>query len=138
MLAAKIAKVPVSFDQRAQTLSSLCLSAGLYGVEVSFVSQSLLRRFESAILQALWGTSRAMRTKEIIFSILVPGHRTSPTMAAAYNRVLWLIKWVRTPGPQRAVIHQIWQRQQRFVPLGPVGYTLRMLHSFSWIDTEGW
>ena len=87
-LAGRIGQLPISFEQKGMTLASLVMSAGLFAIEVSFVSQTLLRSLERAVLQAVWGRSRITRAKEVLFAVILPGHRLSPFMATDYSRIM--------------------------------------------------
>ena len=48
------------------------MSAGLFAIEVSSVSQALLRTLEHVVVQAVWGRSRITRAKEMLFAVLLP------------------------------------------------------------------
>eukprot|EP00973_Karenia_brevis_P085922 11916917-Karenia_brevis.AAC.1 len=43
------------------------------------------RSLQSAIVRASWGTSRKFRCKEILLSLLAPGHRIDPQQVQAYS-----------------------------------------------------
>ena len=61
----------------------------------------------TAVLHSLWGTSKPGRAKEIIFVLLVHGHRISPHTKATYNKACWLLAVARTPGTLQVVVQSI-------------------------------
>ena len=73
----------VSFDQKGQIISSPVLSAGMFAVEVAAVHQSLLRKFETAILYVHCGETLAKLVPSHFCCPFV-WHRTSPFMAVDY------------------------------------------------------
>ena len=58
----------------------------MYGVEVAMVQEADLMKLETAVLRAVWGTSQQSRAKEVLFAVLLKGHRASPVMRAKYLR----------------------------------------------------
>ena len=37
-------------------------------------------------MTAIWGPSRPCRAKEVVFALLLPGHRVAPSMVVPYKR----------------------------------------------------
>ena len=73
--------------RKAEAAATLALSTGMYGVEVAMVREVDLMKLETAVLRAVWGTSRQSRAKEVLFAVLLKGHRVSPVMRAKYLTV---------------------------------------------------
>ena len=86
------------FSRRTHIIATLVQAATLWGTPGAEVSRRDLQSLETAVLHSLWGTSRPGRAKEIIFVLLVQGHRVSPHMKTTYDRVCWLLAVARTPG----------------------------------------
>ena len=69
----------------------MIIAVALYGVELADISKKTAASLESTVMYALWGPSGPCQSKEIIFAILVPGHRMAPTMVVIpYRRMCWL------------------------------------------------
>ena len=66
-------------------MSSLVLPASLYGSCVSCLSTVLLRSLTSAVMRAVWGVSRKLRCRDIVLTLLVPGHLVDPRQAIIYQ-----------------------------------------------------
>ena len=77
-LAERVAVLAGGFERKVSVLSSLCIPSGLHAVEVGATSKTDLRRMEAAFLKALWGSARGARAKEVIFTVLSPGHLSLP------------------------------------------------------------
>ena len=58
---------------------------------------------ESAIMGAIWGPSRPCRAKEMVFVLLLPGHRFAPLVVIPYRRMCWLAHLARNPGTAQTV-----------------------------------
>ena len=98
------------FSRRTHIIATLVQAAALWGTPGAEVSRRDLQSLETAVLHSLWGTSRPGRAKEIIFVLLVQGHRVSPLMKITYDRVCWLLTVARTPGTLHVVVHSSWTR----------------------------
>lgn len=59
-------------------------------------------------------------------------------MVVDYGRILWLAKWSRSPGPQRASIHAVWQLGEHSSNTGPVGRVLQTVRRLGWESVQGW
>ena len=75
---------------RATLISSLVISAGLFGVAIARTNNKAMTALETAIMNCIRGPSRGCRAEEIIFNLLPPGHLMAPTLYVPYNRILWL------------------------------------------------
>ena len=85
------------FSRRTHIIATLVQAAALWGTPGAEVSRRDLQSLETAVLHSLWGTSRPGRAKEIIFVLLVQGHRVSPHMKITYDRVCWLLRARQAP-----------------------------------------
>ena len=75
---------PLPMLARAQLLSSLVLPASLYGSCVSCLSTDLLMSLTSAVMRAVWGVSRKLSCRDIVLTLLVPGHLVDLRQAIIY------------------------------------------------------
>ena len=57
---------------------------------------------ETMVVQAVWGATGLSRAKEVAFVVQTPGHRMSPVMHTRYERLLWMTRIARTPGPGKS------------------------------------
>ena len=81
----------------------MIVAATLFGVELADVAPRDVSSLESAIMTAIWGPSRPCRAKEVVFALLLPGHRVAPSMVVPYKRMCWLAHIARVPGTAQTV-----------------------------------
>ena len=102
----KVRTLPVGFEGRAIIVAVMVLAAGLYGVELAEAGLKHIAGLDTAVMHALWGTSMPCRAKEIVFALLVPGHRVALSMVVPYRRICWLARMARTRGTRRPLRRQ--------------------------------
>ena len=78
----------------------------MYGVEIADVGSRDVARLELAAVRAMWGPTRTSGAKEVLWAVLVPGHRVSLVWRLHYSRVLWLARQAQLVGVARAVAAQ--------------------------------
>ena len=83
----KTRTIPGGFDRKATVAAVMIVAAALFGVELADISRRDASGLESAIMGAIWGPSRPCRAKEIVFTLLLPGHRVAPSMVIPYRRM---------------------------------------------------
>ena len=66
------------------------MAVALHVVQLPDTADVDLAWLETQTVRAIWGPTRPGRAKEVVFSLLTPGHRTSPTMQTKYKRLVWL------------------------------------------------
>ena len=66
--------------RRAEGAGTLALATGMYGVEAAMATERDLLKLETSVLKAVWGPTRRSRAKEVLFAVLLKGHRMSPVM----------------------------------------------------------
>ena len=65
------------------------------------------------VLHAVWGAIRFSRAKQVVFVVPTPRHCISPVMHTRYERVLWMTRIARTPGPMQVLVHAMWESGRR-------------------------
>ena len=105
----KARMLPVGFEGRALIVAVMILAAGLYGAELADVTMKHAMGLEAAVLHILWGPTKPCRAKEIVFALLVPGHRMAPTMLIPYKRACWLANLARTRGTPQSIAQAVWE-----------------------------
>ena len=90
VVAERIRWAPLPMPIRARLLSSLVLLASLYAVCVGDLSTRLLNRLTSAVMRAVWGTKRKLRSRDVVLSLLVPGHLVDPRQAFIHQTLCTL------------------------------------------------
>jgi hypothetical protein len=70
----RIRWAPLPMHVRSKLIASLVLPATLYGYCVGGLTCNLMNQLTSAVMRALWGTTRKLRSKELVLTLLVPGH----------------------------------------------------------------
>ena len=134
----KVRTLPVGFEGRAIIVAVMVLAAGLYGVELAEAGLKHIVGMDTAVMHALWGTSRPCRAKEIVFALLVPGHRVAPSMMVPYRRICWLARMARTRGTPQTIAQAVWEHRMTNSVQGPMGQALKELSRLGWQATCGW
>ena len=89
-------------------------------------------------MTAIWGPSRPCRAKEVVFALLLPGHRVAPSMAIPYRRMCWLAQIACTPGTTHTITRAIWEHTGRPNATGPLGRALHEFRRHGWTSLRGW
>ena len=77
--------------QRHSTVAGLlAMVVLLHGVQLADTADVHLARLETQTVRAIWGPTKPTSAKQMVFSLLAPGHRTSPIMRTEYERLVWL------------------------------------------------
>merc|ERR1712138_30186 len=85
VVAQHIQRLPLPI-QAKDTLSGMCATACiLHGAEQGFPSQSELTKCRSALARAAPGDFHKMRSVEILFTVILKGHRSDPIQALPYE-----------------------------------------------------
>ena len=116
----------------------MIIAAALYGVELVDISKKTAAALESTVMYALWGPSRPCRSKEVVFALLVPGHRVAPTMVIPYRRMCWLARQARTRGMPQTIIQAIWEAVPTPKVTGPLGRALQEFRKLGWQPQTRW
>ena len=121
----KTRTIPGGFDRKATVAAVMIVAAALFGVELADISWRDASSLESAIMGAIWRPSRPCRAKEIVFTLLLPGHGVAPSVVIPYKRMCWLAHLARNPGTPQTVAQAIWEGTESPKPTGPLGRALR-------------
>ena len=127
-----------TFHCRSTVAGALVLSTALHGVALAAAAERTLTTLESKVVRAIWGAAVLARAKEVIFTLLSPGHRTAPHMRVKYDQLTWLTRTVREPGPTQVMVQAIWEDRERPPLTGPAGRALRVPAQRGWQPLEGW
>ena len=102
----RIGCIPV-LRQRATALGTLALAKALWGSELVEVGEADMRALDSLAAIALWGPTRVSRNREVLWSVLTPGHRVAPSWRAQYQRLLWLAQASATTGTVQLLVQAV-------------------------------
>ena len=80
------------------------------------VTDGDLAKLETLVLRSVWAATRLSWAKEIVFSVLAPGHRISPVM-----HIIRLARVARCLGVTQVVVQAIWECGPWPPTDGPVG-----------------
>ena len=131
-------QVEGGFTKRAMLISSLIIASGLYGVAAARTNPKSMLALETAVMNCVWGTSKTTRAKEVVFNLLLPGHRMAPTLYVPYNRVMWLAGLARRQLTTMYVAQEIWEQGGVITPEGPMGRAMEAVADLGWQALEGW
>ena len=116
----------------------MIIAAALYGVGLADISKKTVGALESTVMYALWGPVRPCRSKQIVFALVVPGHRVAPTMVIPYRRMCWLARQVRTRSKPQTIIQAIWEAVPMPKVTGPLGRAPQEFRKLGWQPLMGW
>ena len=120
----RIGCIPV-LRQRATALGTLALAKALWGSELAEVGEADMRALDSLAAIALWGPTRVSRNREVLWSVLTPGHRVAPSWRAQYQRLLWLAQASATTGTVQVLVQAVLEERPKPPLTGPVGRALQ-------------
>ena len=88
-----------------------------------------------AVMRALWGTKRALRSKEIVMSVLVPGHLVDPRQVSVYQCLCTMRRFVLKRPDLHAMMLRCWQAYSHncVAAPGPVGLVAKMVAQIGWV-----
>ena len=132
-VAERIRWAPLPMSVRAQLLSALVSSSALYGYCVGGMTCKQLESLTSAVMRALWGSKRKLRSKELVLSLFVHGHLVDPKQASVYQCVRALRHFMRKCPDTMELVRMCWQRvvEGQYAP-GPVGLVMRSVRRIGW------
>ena len=119
------------------TLVTILGTLALRGVALAPVTDSDLAKLETLVLRSWWGATRLSRAKEMVFSVLAPGHQISPVMHVRYERIVWLARVARCREVTQVLVQAICECRPRRPADGPVGRALHMLRALGCHPQEG-
>ena len=134
----KARMLPVGFKGRALIVAVMILAAGLYGAELVDVTMKRAMGLAAAVLHMLRGPTRPCRAKEIVFALVVPGHRVAPTMLIPYKRACWLASLARTRGTPQSIAQAVWETDPMPKQTGLMGRPLGELRKLGWLPVQRW
>ena len=133
----RVGCIPV-LRQRATALGTLALAKALWGSELAEVREADMPALDSLAAIALWGPTRVSRNREVLWSVLTPGHRVAPSWRARYQRLLWLAQASATTGTVQVLVQAMLEEHPRPPLTGPVGRALQDTRRLGWVALEGW
>ena len=133
-IAKRIEWAPLPMHVRAQLLASMVCPLSLYSICAAPVPQLLLENLSSACMAAVWGSTRKLRCKEVVMTLLVQGHRVDPLMAASYQCLVTLRRQLRKKPDLMPAVQRTWRLYEAgtaHAP-GPVGFLQKVLTELDW------
>ena len=138
-VARRIRWAPLPMHARARLVASLVCPGSLYGIQVAALPGNLLDSLRSVVTNAIWGDTRKLRCKELVLTLLVPGHLTDPMQYAIYHTLKMFRRMLKRRPDLHDLIYAIWhayQQQRTPQALGPIALVLRALHRLQWTWEE--
>ena len=134
----KIAGLPLPMEVRGRLMATQPCAAAFYGVEVTQLSTTHIAALEAAALRVLWGVKRTNRCKEIVLTVLAPGHQIDPQQALAYRRLVGLVRMLQRRPDLRDLVQMLLGLYQPGRRWGPVHLAMEALYSLGWSWTPPW
>ena len=134
VVARRIRWAPLSFNMRARLLSTLVPPASMYGCPVAGLPQTDINSLQSAIMRALWGETRKLRCKEIVLTLLAPGHQLDPVQQIGFQCLRMFGEVLRALPELRDTVTQVWAlyASGASVAHGPIKEMRAALHMLGW------
>ncbi len=82
-VAHRVALAPLSASERGEMVATAAVPKAVYGGAVASAAQKEADGLRQAVLTAVWGPGRKLRAREVVFTLLVPGHRVDPSRVSA-------------------------------------------------------
>ena len=119
----RIRWAPLPMPIRARLISSLVLPASLYGACTGCIVSRSLESLTSAVMRAIWGTTRKLRCRDVVLTLFVPGHLVDPRQACVYQSLCALKKHLQKSPELKDVMHRCWEAcvLQGQTAQGPIG-----------------
>ena len=128
----------VSMFLRARLITSLVGPSALHGFAVAGLPQNTMQSLRSAVTSAVWGTSRKLRSRELVFTLCVPGHLADPLQYASYRTLLTARRMLQRSADLRELFAKTWRShcQVGGVWPGPVGIIKTIVKRLQWTWDE--
>ena len=134
-VAHRVALAPLSASERGEMVATAAVPKAVYGGAVASAAQKEADGLRQAVLTAVWGPGRKLRAREVVFTLLVPGHRVDPSQALTYLRFRSLRRMLIARPELRATFERVWRCYAAGaagkVP-GPVGLVRDELRKLAW------
>ena len=139
-IAKRIRWTPLPMFLRVRMVASLVNPGALYAFPASGLPQQFLNSLRSAVTSAIWGTQRKLRCRELVLTLLAPGHVVDPMQCAGYNALCTLRRMML----QRPDLHEsfvgAWRVRSQMpscsrVP-GPIGVICALVKKLEWTWDE--
>ena len=108
-VAERIRWAPLPMQIRVRLISSLVLPASLYGSWAGCIVSRLLESLTCAVMRAIWGTTRKLRSRDIVLTLFVPGHLVDPRQACVYQCLCALRQHLRKSPELKLVMSRCWE-----------------------------
>ena len=136
-IARRIQWAPLPMHVRAQLIASLVCPVSLYGITAANVPMSLMKHLGTAVMDAVWGSTRKLRCREVVMTLFVPGHRVDPEMASMYQCLCALRKFMSCRPHVNQIVHEIWAFYQHEISNhahahGPIQLVHKTLTCMGW------
>jgi len=138
IVADRIRWAPLPMPVRAKLISSLVVPASLYAACVGDVVGSLLNSLTSAVMRAVWGSTRKLRCRDIVLTLFVPGHLVDPRQACIYQAFCILRRQLQKHPELVEIMRRCWHAHVvdgREAP-GPIGSIYKHVKSLNWSWNE--
>jgi len=133
-IAKRVLWAPLPMGARAELCSALVCQHSLYGVEGAGLTQNLLSTLRHAVLQAVWGTKRTLRAKELVPTLFVKGHLVDPQQHFSYRCLTMARKQLKKHEDLHEAFALVWQHRQENndTAPGPVATLAAVVARLGW------
>ena len=109
IVAERIRWAPLPMATRSRLLSSLVLPAALYGSSVGGIGHGPMNALTSAVMRAIWGTTRKLRCRDVVLTLLAPGHLVDPRQACTYQSLCALRRHMQKSPELVEIMRRCWR-----------------------------
>ena len=115
-------------------------AASLYGFPVGGLAQAHVNTLRGAIMTALWGTKRKLRCKEVVLTLLAPGHLIDPVQYIGFQCLRMVRRILMAQPHLQETFAKTWQMHKDGAPAapGPVKELCKVLVHMGWSWDNPW
>ena len=119
---------------RARLLSALVMPATFYGSCVGGMSATSVNALTTAVMRAIWGTTRKLRCRDIVLTLFVQGHLVDPRQAYTYQSLCALRRHMQKDPELAHVMQRCWYAcvVEGLSAPGPIGIIWKQVRSLGW------
>ena len=137
-IAAKISALHLPLPVKSNLLATQSGAIAFYGTEVTKLSKTQSSQLQAAAIGAIWDPNRPTRCKEILLTLLSPGHRVDPAQAVPFRRLVGFIRILQRRPDLHGIIKEIVSAPRSASPCGPIQLALEALEELGWTWTGSW
>ena len=120
--AQRIGRLPLQFARKVHMLKTQPAAVAFYGTECTQWTPVQASQVGRAVMEAIWGDGRKTHCREVVLTVLTPGHLLDPVQAIPFKRMMGLVTMLQKRPDLREAMLKVWKHNGRQRTLG--GYEI--------------